>query len=354
LYSEQIKNGTAKKNEEYYNLKDLRSPDISIIVVTYNREEMLDNALQSLIVQEIDDGILCEILVVDNASTDNTKRIVEVASKRSSIPIRYIFENRKGVAQARNRGIKESYGNWIAFFDDDQVAEPDWIKELYKYAIKTEAECVGGARRIKVTDGESFKLPIYCRLLLGETVGREKEERCGRKIFISSGNILIRKKLFDIIGNFDESMEFKGSDLDFFRKVRLAGFEAWYTPKAVVHHVTPSYRLKRDYLERTSLRYGAIFSIRDYREWGLLRTLLVCIGRIGQAIGINMSYFLWALLLRNENEKIKSICILRRTEGYIRQTLKYIAPRLFHQKEFFEKLNFRKERIIYKSKMSDT
>ena len=85
---------------------------------------MLDNALQSLIVQEIDDGILCEILVVDNASTDNTKRIVEVASKRSSIPIRYIFENRKGVAQARNRGIKESYGNWIAFFDDDHNPFP--------------------------------------------------------------------------------------------------------------------------------------------------------------------------------------------------------------------------------------
>jgi len=123
----------------------MKQIDISVNVCTYNRAEMLRGALESLICQKTDGKFSYEIVVVDNASTDDTKAVVKQVSKNSPVPIRYIFEENKGVAQARNRGVKGSQGAWIAFFDDDQFAEADWLRELYSTALLTRAPIVGGA-----------------------------------------------------------------------------------------------------------------------------------------------------------------------------------------------------------------
>ena len=122
----------------------MKKIDISVSVCTYNRAEILHGALESLICQETDGKFSYEIIVVDNASTDDTKAVVEQIIKTSPMPIRYILEEDKGVAQARNRGVKESQGTWIAFFDDDQLAERDWLKNLLDIALQMGADCVGG------------------------------------------------------------------------------------------------------------------------------------------------------------------------------------------------------------------
>src|SRR4029077_10495906 len=103
----------------------MNPPNVSIVVCTHNRAAMLRDALESLLRIETAGKFSYEIVVVDNASTDGTAQTV--ASLRQTAPVlRYVYEAKKGIATARNRGLRESKGEWIAFFDDDQLADPRW------------------------------------------------------------------------------------------------------------------------------------------------------------------------------------------------------------------------------------
>ncbi len=325
----------------------MEKPDISVVVGTFNRSGMLLPALGSLMRQEADGVFTYEIVVVDDGSTDDTPATVARAAESSPIPLRYIRESGKGVAEARNRGIRESSGTWIAFFDDDQLAEPNWLKELLALATKTGAPCVGGAVRL-ILDPEVYRrLPPVCYSLLGETVGRDKNARCDYRHTLGTGNLMLKRSLLDKIGPFDSTLKEGGSDLDLFRRLLKHGFEAWYTPFAVVNHMIPEYRLTNDYMIWKSQVYGQNFALRDFRQYGIAFNLLVCVARIGQAILINVPKFLWAEKTGNRAETLGRRCLLQRSVAYTRQTLRHVSLRFFSQKLFFKGYEFRKERNLF-------
>ena len=318
--------------------------DISVNVCTYNRAEMLRGALESLICQKTDEKFSYEIIVIDNASTDDTKSVVDQVSTNCPVSVRYILEEEKVVAQARNRGVKKSQGAWIAFFDDDQLAESDWLYELYATASETGANCIGGPYFLLLKEQELNRLTPTLRSILGDSQHGNKKRRCNRTILPSTGNALVKKTVFDIVGNFDNTMQYSGEDTDFFRRVLRAGFEIWFTPKAKIYHIVPSYRLKDDYFLWTSIRFGVIFAQRDYKEWGITCLLLLCIARIGQALLINLPLLCWGYLKRYDEEILSRKCLLSRALGYTRETLYLIAPLLFPQERFFNRFEFRKQR----------
>lgn len=318
-------------------------PDITVVLCTYNRAEMLRDALNSLMRQDTGGQFNYEVAVVDDASTDATPKAVREAAARSPIPMRYVQGSGKGMAPAQNRGIKESSADWIAFFDDDEVAEPNWLEELLACAVQARAEVVGGLVRLRLSDEEVRKISPICRAMLGETDGRRKLGKCLRKTFPGSGNLLVRAKVFQSVGQFDESMTRGGSDTEFNARLRLAGLEAWFTPKAIVHHHVPAYRLKENYLIWYSLRIGDSFAYRDFREWGLARTLIACLGRIAQASFINFPLMLLAYILGNRAEVIGRKCLLFRAWAYLRESLYLVSPRIFSQETYFSDLSMRRE-----------
>ena len=163
------------------------SPDISVVVCTYNRAEMLCDALDSLLNQNTDGQFSYEVVVVDDASTDTTPETVKEAALRSPAPMRYVRGLGRGIACARNRGINESSADWIAFFDDDQVAEPNWLKELHSLALKTRSWCVGGTRYLLLPPQELSQLSSTCRRVLGEIVFGSEPRKSGRKQFPCTG-----------------------------------------------------------------------------------------------------------------------------------------------------------------------
>lgn len=325
----------------------MKQIDISVNVCTYNRAEMLRGALESLICQKTDGNFSYEIVVIDNASTDDTKAVVEQVSKNSPVPIRYIFEENKPVAQARNRGVKESQGAWIAFFDDDQLAESDWLYELYDMASETGANCTGGPCLLRLKEQELNRLIPTLRAIYGYGNKGNKKRRCNRNTVPGTGNALVKRTVFDIVGNFDITMEYSGEDTDFFQRVLRAGFEIWFTPKAKIYHIVPSYRLKDDYFLWTLSRLGCNLARNDYIERGLTCLFLLCIARIGQALLINLPLMCWGYLKRYDGEILSRKCLLWKAVGYTRKTLFLIAPRLFQQKRFFTGLEFRKEQEIF-------
>ena len=114
-------------NQVLQGTTNVSQPDlltISVVVCSFNRAEGLRSALASLYDLETGNLFSYEIIVIDNASTDATPATIAQAAIESKTPLRGVYEGRKGIAPARNRGIAEAKGEWVAFFDDDQRADP--------------------------------------------------------------------------------------------------------------------------------------------------------------------------------------------------------------------------------------
>jgi glycosyltransferase involved in cell wall biosynthesis len=91
---------------------------VTIIIPAYNYGQFIEEAIESALAQTVK----CEIIVIDDESTDNTAELV------AKYPVKYIFQKNKGLSGARNRGIMEAKGKYIMSFDADDILKPDAIE----------------------------------------------------------------------------------------------------------------------------------------------------------------------------------------------------------------------------------
>ena len=96
---------------------------------TYNRGELLENAIRSVLDQQEATTPPFEMIVVDNNSSDRTREIIERIAAVDH-RVRYLFESKQGLSHARNAGIREARAPLIAFTDDDVRAEPYWLAAI--------------------------------------------------------------------------------------------------------------------------------------------------------------------------------------------------------------------------------
>jgi len=117
--------------------------DITIIVPTYNRSASLARLLTSLRMQRRG-SVAHDVVVVDNASSDDTAAVVARFAASSSA-VRYIRETRRGAASARNAGIRVATGRILAFVDDDLRVAPNWVSSIAAAFDKyPDVDCIGG------------------------------------------------------------------------------------------------------------------------------------------------------------------------------------------------------------------
>jgi glycosyltransferase involved in cell wall biosynthesis len=126
--------------------------NLSCIVATYNRCQSLEDTLKALLAQKTAPGITTEIIIVDNNSSDGTKQLVEQYQQRFPGRFKYLFEPRQGLSFARNMGIKEATGQFVAFTDDDCLPDADWFERIIgKFQAEPSLDGVLGAP--VMTDG---------------------------------------------------------------------------------------------------------------------------------------------------------------------------------------------------------
>ena len=243
-------------------------PDISIVVCTHNRAAMLRDALASLVKLETGGRFTYEIVLVDNASTDETPQVALSVSK-SAPSLRYVVEGKKGIATARNRGYREAKGEWIAFFDDDQFADRRWLLDLFTYAQQYNLRAVGGPVYLKLPEGQQRDLHPFVRMLLGESRLGSQPFAYSLKVSPGTGNLMLHRSVFQQVGQFDEAFAVRAEDTDLFCRMWKARIEAWYVPTAIVHHVTPQSRLEEDYLLRLAEMTGAGVAERERKTSSL-------------------------------------------------------------------------------------
>ena len=109
---------------------------ISIIMLTYNREILVSRAIESILTQTYRDF---EYVIVDNGSTDRSGQIADHYAAQDS-RIRVIHRERGNIGSGRNTGLDATRGEYIAFIDDDDLAEPDFLEFLLNLAIENEAD----------------------------------------------------------------------------------------------------------------------------------------------------------------------------------------------------------------------
>ncbi len=319
---------------------------VSIVVCTYNRARLLRDTLASLAVLQTDGQFAYEVVVVDNASNDTTPAVIAEAAKSFPVGLRGVREERAGVACARNRGIKEARGIWIAFFDDDQVAHACWLKELLAQARRTGARCVGGGIRLRLPTETTPVPPSPCRALLGERVS-PNERRYSRHWAPGAGNLMLHRSVFDEVGLFNEDLREAGEDADLFNRLHAAKIEGWYAPGAFAYHVIPAYRLTREYFRWKALLNGGHVARRNRRDWGPVMFAIMLFARLGQTATVHLPRLVWAWLCGSQEEWLGTRCLLWRVEGYVRFALAFMAPKLCAQRAFFSHLEFRGERELF-------
>ncbi len=230
---------------------------VSVVVCTYNRAYILKDCLYSLIDQDFPKKEY-EILVIDNCSTDNTEGVVfEIIKKNPELSIRYIYEDKSGLSNARNRGYKDAFGEIVLYIDDDATACQSWIKHHYESYEDKKIGCVGGKILIKFPD--ELNLPQW---VLKEGFGYLDygDESCilyGNK-YIFGGNMSIRREILVDIGGFDvklgrvQNKLFIGEEIDLQNRIRKKNYYVFYNPKALIYHHITKERITKKYFYETA------------------------------------------------------------------------------------------------------
>jgi GT2 family glycosyltransferase len=311
--------------------------DVTVVVTTFNRADGLAKTLAALLVQTTTSGFDYEVVVVNDGSTDHTESVIAEASARSP-RLRHITIENSGVSKARDVGVNASQAEWIAFCDDDQIPEPHWLNALYAVATANNAACVGGPTTLTLPPSCTLPLTPNARRLLGEDdFGPQVRPYPGRAL-PSTGNVMLRREVFDRVGGFDTKFHEGGEDAELFLRVSDAGLRILYSPNALMHHVIPESRLRPEFLQWVAGRIG----VADARISHKHHTPLAIAWRVIVRIGLLGTRDLWnAAGGIKSGRGIDASCSRAYTAAYLHGLLHFFAPESFHSGGLLNKLNFR-------------
>lgn len=211
--------------------------NISVIIPTHNRSELLARAIRSVLDQTYNQ---VEIIVVDDASTDNTKSVVE--SFRAA-NIKYIrHETNMGGSASRNTGIKNASYEYIAFLDDDD----EWLPEKLEYQMGRfiDSEEAGAIYTgfLKV-DAKSGKI---INITIPKKRGYIFEDLLIRNVVGTTSTVIVKKALFDKVGLFDERLR-ASQDADMWRRLSKDCFFEYIDIPLVKYYVHEGARISDSY-----------------------------------------------------------------------------------------------------------
>ena len=202
--------------------KELRWPKISVIVCTFNGSRTLSECLESLLRLEYPNY---EVIVMNDGSTDTTAKIA------NSYGFRVITTENRGLASARNTGLKAATGEIVAYIDDDAYPDSHWLRYLAGTFMNTKHVGIGGPNIAPPGDGPIAECVAHSpgnpvHILLSDT---EAEH-------IPGCNMAFRKAALEAIDGFDPQFRIAGDDVDVCWRLQQKGWTLGYSPGAMVWH----------------------------------------------------------------------------------------------------------------------
>lgn len=214
--------------------------DVSVVICTYNRGELLSEAVESVLSQAAE-GTRYELIIVDNNSTDGTKEVVSALISRGHRNLRYVFESKQGLSNARNTGLEQARAPIIAFTDDDVRVASNWVRLIKRtFDQHSEVGFVGG----KVLPRWNAQPPSWLTsdhwspLALQDHGDTSFFSNSARPTCLVGANLAIRRELFAVVGNFNPAFGRIGAssldDHEWQLRAWNAGRKGLYVPELVV------------------------------------------------------------------------------------------------------------------------
>lgn len=253
------------------------TPDrLTVAICTWNRADLLRVTLDGLTRQELPAGLVWEVLVADNNSTDHTAAVVREFDCR--LPVRYLFEGRQGKSHALNRVLDEAAADWVVFTDDDVRLPAGWLAAYLRAmaAAGPEVAFLGGPVRpwfeTPPDPALAEALPEVRGGFCAVPVPAELEIRPDGVLPVGANVAVHRRRLGD--RRFDPRLgpnrggRIIGEEHALFQAVLADGRRGQWVPDAGLDHYVIPARLRPGHLCRTLFDLGRMNVLRNGRPAG--------------------------------------------------------------------------------------
>jgi len=250
---------------------------VAVCVVTYRRPAGLVRLLSALSALHLDEPAPeLRVFVIDNDAEESARPRVEAVAADASLPILYRSEKRRGIPQARNAALAAAMGwaDWIAFADDDDVPERDWLRALLRTQRDTGADAVTGPCP------PEYAVPAPGWVVAGGFFDAPAHPTGTRRHVAFTGNVLIRAaSLAAMPALFDESLaQCGGEDSELFQRFVWAGNTIVWCDEARVRVRVPRWRMRLSWLLARAYRTGTTEAYIARKRQAGLRTRAALVG----------------------------------------------------------------------------
>jgi GT2 family glycosyltransferase len=238
----------------------MSDPVVTVVIPSHGRPQRLRDCLEALAAQTLQEP--WDLVVIDDGSPEPLSP--DGLGIDSHPGWRLIRQANAGPAAARNRGVREARGEFIAFTDDDCRPEPAWLEALMRAVRERPGALVGGT----TINGLPEELFASTSQLIVDLVYEHFNTEPDNAYFLTSNNILCPRERFVAVGGFDESFPRAGAeDRDFCDRWRLAEWPiVWRRDACVEHRHSQTFRTFLDLhfrYGRGAHRYQAVRRARD-------------------------------------------------------------------------------------------
>jgi cellulose synthase/poly-beta-1,6-N-acetylglucosamine synthase-like glycosyltransferase len=222
---------------------------ISFIIPAYNEEVLLGTCIDSVIAAIKENACDAEIIVVNNASTDDTRSIAN-----SYAEVIVVDEPQKGLVLARKAGYAASSGDILANLDADTIVPKKWLpKVLHEFNSDPKLLALSGPY-IYYDSSILIRISNTLFYTLGFLIDTVNQFFFKSGSILQGGNFIVRREALEKIGGFDTSIEFYGEDIDIGRRVRKIGKVTWTFS-------LPMYSSGRRYIKQGLIKTGILYSL---------------------------------------------------------------------------------------------
>jgi glycosyltransferase involved in cell wall biosynthesis len=230
-----------------------RMNGVSVIMCCYNSAERIEETLDFLYAQKIKGDFPWEIIIVNNASTDNTKELVTRIQQTHRDPYRLclVDELSPGLSSARKKGVAESTYDLLIFCDDDNHFDDNYVDEAFRLmSQKPEVGIAGGWAKPK--------LPFYPgKWIEGNYTALAIDEKPGESRYVDwvfGAGMVFRKQIFEefkreglslMLSGRKGARQTSGDDAEMCYLARFIGYKVYYSASLILHHKISPHRLTR-------------------------------------------------------------------------------------------------------------
>ncbi|WKN33481.1 glycosyltransferase [Porifericola rhodea] len=253
------------------------SSGVSIVVCCYNSASRLPKTLEHIAQQEVKKDIAWEVILVDNASSDNTQKVAEEIWKKhcDNKEINIIHEASPGLSNARNAGIHAARYEYISFIDDDNWICKNWVEDVFETmnADPTRGAC--GSKNIAAFDADPPDwFDTFQNLYAVGEQAAEKGVIPETKYELWGAGLTVRKSIMECIkkSNFRSLLSDRtgqdlssGGDAELCFLIKILGYKLYYNPALYLYHYMPQERLNWSYVQKLATGFSkARFTLTSY------------------------------------------------------------------------------------------